>query len=291
MSYDGRVAPVRRWPAIWWSSWPAAAGPARSTAPGTSEIRSGRRAEGAVRGLRAATRASGLGWCASRDWRPASTTRTWCRSTTPARPTATSSSRCGSSTARISAPRCGRARWRRTGWSRSPAQIAAALDAAHEQGLVHRDVKPSNVLVDARGHCYLTDFGLSRSAGDPVRAADAALAGTVGYVAPEQVRGDDVDGRADLYALACMIFEMLTGELPFRRTTDVATLFAHLEEDPPSGRAAAARVAARPSTRCSSRGLAKDPGDRQDSCAALVDEARARAGPDASRRRAADGDC
>jgi serine/threonine protein kinase len=138
---------------------------------------------------------------------------------------------------------------------------------------VHRDVKPSNVLVDARGHCYLTDFGPSRSVGDPVRAADAALAGTVGYVAPEQVRGDDVDGRADLYPLTCMLVEMLTGELPFRRTTDVATLFAHLEEDPPSA------AALRPELpgaidEVVARGLAKDPGDRQDSCVALVDDTR-----------------
>ncbi len=166
------------------------------------------------------------------------------------------------------------------------AQTADALDAAHQQGLVHRDVKPSNVLVDARGHCYLTDFGLSRSVGDPARAADAALAGTVGYVAPEQVRGDDVDGRADLYALTCMLFEMLTGELPFRRTTDVATLFAHLEEDPPSA------TALRPELpgaidEVVARGLAKDPADRQDSCTALVDEARAALGltEPAARRR------
>ena len=157
------------------------------------------------------------------------------------------------------------------------AQTADALDAAHQQGLVHRDIKPSNVLVDARGHCYLTDFGLSRSVGDPARAADAALAGTVGYVAPEQVRGDDVDGRTDLYALTCMLFEMLTGELPFRRTTDVATLFAHLEEDPPSA------AALRPELpgaidEVVARGLAKDPADRQDSCTALVDEARAALG-------------
>ena len=167
------------------------------------------------------------------------------------------------------------------------AQVADALDAAHDQGLVHRDVKPSNVLVDARGHCYLTDFGLSRAVGDPVRAADATLAGTVGYVAPEQVRGDDVDGRADVYALTCMLFEMLTGELPFRRSTDVATLFAHLEEDPPSA------VLLRPDLPAAvddvlARGLAKDPTDRQESCAALVDDARGALGlaePIARRRR------
>src|SRR5664279_2137703 len=150
-------------------------------------------------------------------------------------------------------------------------QVATALDAAHEQGLVHRDVKPSNVLVDHRGHCYLTDFGLSRTASDTGRAADTALVGTVDYVSPEQVRGDEVDGRADLYSLTCVIFEMLTSEVPFRRPTEVATLFAHLEHDPP-----AAHVL-RPDVPASVddvliRGLAKDPTQRQQSCAELVDE-------------------
>jgi YVTN family beta-propeller protein len=100
------------------------------------------------------------------------------------------------------------------------------------------------------------------------------------------VRGGDVDGGADLYALTCMLFEMLTGELPFRRTTDVATLFAHLEEDPPSA------VQLRPELPAAvddllARGLAKDPADRQDSCVALVDDARAALGlsaPPARRR-------
>jgi hypothetical protein len=165
------------------------------------------------------------------------------------------------------------------------AQTADALDAAHQQGLVHRDVKPSNVLVDARGHCYLTDFGLSRSIGDPARAAGATLAGTVDYVAPEQVRGDDVDGRADLYALTCMLFEMLTGELPFRRTTDVATLFAHLEEDPPRAAILRPELPAAIDV-VLARGLAKDPADRQDSCAVLVDEARTALGlTEPTRRR------
>ena len=164
-------------------------------------------------------------------------------------------------------------------------QVAAALDAAHEQGLVHRDVKPSNVLVDRRGHCYLTDFGLSRSAADPVRAADSSL-GTVDYVAPEQIRGHDLDARADVYSLACMTFEMLTGEVPFRRDTDVATLFAHLQEDPP--RPHLLRRELPPAVDDAiARGLAKDPALRPEGCGQFVDEVRQALGleaPAAGRR-------
>ena len=156
-------------------------------------------------------------------------------------------------------------------------QVAAALDAAHEQGLVHRDVKPSNVLVDHRGHCYLTDFGLSRTAADRAADAEVTLAGTVDYVAPEQIRGDRLDGRADLYSLACVIFEMLCGEAPFRRTTDVATLFAHLEEDPPAAHLLRADLPLAVDDALA-RGLAKDPGQRQARCSQLVDEVRAALG-------------
>ena len=166
------------------------------------------------------------------------------------------------------------------------AQVATALDAAHEQGLVHRDVKPSNVLVDHRGHCYLTDFGLSRTASDTGRAADTALVGTVDYVSPEQVRGDEVDGRADLYSLTCVIFEMLTSEVPFRRPTEVATLFAHLEHDPPAAHVLRPDLPA-PVDDVLIRGLAKNPTRRQQSCAELVDEVRRALGihPPAGRRR------
>jgi YVTN family beta-propeller protein len=117
------------------------------------------------------------------------------------------------------------------------AQLAEALDAAHARGLVHRDVKPSNALVavvGAREHVYLADFGLTRhttSPGGPT--ASGQMVGTVAYVAPEQIRGGDVDGRADLYSLGCVLFECLTGEVPFPRRSEVATIYAHLEDDPP----------------------------------------------------------
>ncbi len=100
--------------------------------------------------------------------------------------------------------------------ARFAAQIAAALDVAHEQGLIHRDVKPSNVLVTPEDHVYLTDFGLAKRAETEagLTAADQVL-GTVDYVAPEQIEGSEPDARSDVYSLGCVLYEMLTGEPPF----------------------------------------------------------------------------
>ena len=113
-------------------------------------------------------------------------------------------------------------------------QLADALDAAHERGLVHRDVKPSNVLIDRRGHCYLADFGLSRRLADQsTGTGEGRSLGTVDYVAPEQIRGEDLDGRADLYSLGCLLYECLAGRPPFGGGSDTAIVFAHLQEEPP----------------------------------------------------------
>ena len=114
-------------------------------------------------------------------------------------------------------------------------QVAAALDAAHERGLVHGDVKPSNVLIDGRGHAYLADFGLTKRVTDerPAAGGEAQLMGTIDYVSPEQIRGEDVDGRADVYSLGCLLYECLTGRQPFKRGNDAAILYAHLEDEPP----------------------------------------------------------
>jgi len=149
-------------------------------------------------------------------------------------------------------------------------QVAAALDAAHAAGLVHRDVKPGNVLVDtAPGraeHAYLSDFGLSK----PAMAASGLTAtgtflGTPDYCAPEQIRGLPVDGRADQYALACMAFVLLAGDLPFHRPETMATLFAHLNDPvPPLARY---RGDLPPGTDAVlARGLAKEPGGRYRQC-------------------------
>jgi len=160
-------------------------------------------------------------------------------------------------------------------------QVAGALDAAHAQGLVHRDVKPSNVLIDERGHCYLADFGLTQSVSDRGQVTDGSLLGTLDYVAPEQIRGDEVDGRADVYALGCLLFECLTGEVPFRRPSEVATIYAHLEEEPPS--ASAHRSALSPAIDAVfARAMAKDPDERHSNCAELVADASAALGLDAA---------
>ena len=111
-------------------------------------------------------------------------------------------------------------------------QVADALDFAHERGLVHRDVKPSNVLLDGNEHVYLADFGLTKRLGEG-RTVEPALFGTIDYIAPEQIRGEEIDGRADVYALGCLLYECLVGSSPFRRGSDAATLFAHLEDAPP----------------------------------------------------------
>ncbi len=167
------------------------------------------------------------------------------------------------------------------------AQVASALDAAHARGLVHRDVKPSNVLIDSqqeREHCYLADFGITTTSSDlaPVDVSQRLL-GTLAYVAPEQVRGDPVDARADVYSLGCLLFECLTGEVPFVRDSDIAVVFAHLEEPPPKP---SERVGELPSEidAVIARALAKQPEDRYETCGELVDDARRALGVDEPQR-------
>ena len=113
-------------------------------------------------------------------------------------------------------------------------QVAAALDAAHARGLVHRDVKPANVMLTEGDHAYLGDFGLSRrTASQEASTASGSVVGTFDYVAPEQIRGERVDARADVYALGGVLFTALTGQVPFPRESDEARLWAHLQAEPP----------------------------------------------------------
>jgi streptogramin lyase/predicted Ser/Thr protein kinase len=145
-------------------------------------------------------------------------------------------------------------------------QLADALDAAHERGLVHRDVKPSNVLLDERERAYLTDFGLSRRLADQAPGLPATQSlGTPAYVAPEQIRGDQADGRADEYSLACVLYEALSGEPLFRRESELGVLWAHVEEEPPTLPELEEVLA---------KGLAKDPENRFASCTDFVEAAR-----------------
>ena len=116
-------------------------------------------------------------------------------------------------------------------------RLASALDAAHARGLVHRDVKPANILIsvqEGEEHAYLTDFGLAKKA-DTVTGltAKGTMVGTVDYMAPEQVTGAHTDARTDIYALGCVFYQMLTGEVPYERDNSVATLYAHVHEPPP----------------------------------------------------------
>ncbi|HEX5619678.1 MAG TPA: protein kinase [Solirubrobacteraceae bacterium] len=121
--------------------------------------------------------------------------------------------------------------------TRIVAEVAAALDAAHAVGLVHRDVKPANVLLDADEHVYLADFGLTRgewSTSGPQPTESGVFVGTSDYVAPEQIRGVSVDARADVYSLGAVLFHVLTGETPFAGRNHEAVLWAHLTEPPPA---------------------------------------------------------
>src|SRR5437764_8507831 len=118
------------------------------------------------------------------------------------------------------------------------AQAASALDAAHSEGLVHRDVKPGNILIaqgaEGEEHVYLSDFGLTkRPSSESGITATGQFVGTLDYAAPEQFEGKTLDARTDVYSLGCVLFESLTGEVPFRRDQDAAIMFAHLMQDPP----------------------------------------------------------
>src|SRR5215211_4622944 len=105
-------------------------------------------------------------------------------------------------------------------------QVASALDAAHARGIVHRDVKPANVLLGAADHAYLTDFGLTKSLTSHTGSTrDGGWVGTLGYVAPEQIRGERLDARADVYALGCVLYHSLAGAPPYQRESDEATLW------------------------------------------------------------------
>ena len=118
-------------------------------------------------------------------------------------------------------------------------QAASALGATHQRGLIHRDVKPANMLLvprtseDGTDHVYLSDFGLAKNLGSLSGLTKSGqFMGTVGYVAPEQIRGKGVDKRTDVYALGCVLFECLTGWQPFRRKDDFATIMAHVNDAP-----------------------------------------------------------
>ncbi len=161
-------------------------------------------------------------------------------------------------------------------------QVGGALDAAHARGLVHRDVKPGNVLVTEQSDaedadfCYLMDFGVSTWSASSAATITATgqMVGTANYMAPEQIEGARVDGRADQYSLGCVLYECLTGEAPFSGRSPPATLYGHLHEQAP------APTSIRPGLppgvdAVIERALMKAPTDRYASCRELTQDLRA----------------
>jgi ABC-type transport system substrate-binding protein/streptogramin lyase len=153
-------------------------------------------------------------------------------------------------------------------------QLGDALDVAHGHGLVHRDVKPANVLITprhdptGRDHAYLSDFGLTKRALSVSGLTQTGqIVGTIDYVAPEQVKGDPVDGRADQYSMGCLLYQCLSGSVPFPRDIEVAVLWAHVQDPPPSlvelglGKQVDAAIG---------KALAKEPKDRFETCGELA---------------------
>jgi hypothetical protein len=150
-------------------------------------------------------------------------------------------------------------------------QVARALDAAHRHGLVHRDIKPGNILLDTPAgpseHVYLSDFGISKQPSGASGLTQAGqFVGTLDYIAPEQLEGRDLDGRADLYSLGCAAYELLSGRPPFRPAQGLALIGAHLSDLPP------ALTAERPDLPPAAdwvlaRAMAKSPDERYLSCA------------------------
>jgi len=152
------------------------------------------------------------------------------------------------------------------------AQVGQALDAAHARGLVHRDVKPANILIASQAgktHAYLTDFGLTKSTASGGGLTKTGMwVGTLDYVAPEQIQGDRIDGRADVYALAAVLYQALTGKVPYPKDSDVAKLWAHINDPPPVVTEEAPELPAE-FDEVIKRGMATDPGERYPSAGDL----------------------
>ena len=160
-------------------------------------------------------------------------------------------------------------------------QVARALDAAHRRSLIHRDVKPANILIVPRVNerdeddVYLSDFGLTKRRDEKSRLTTTGqFLGTLDYVSPEQIQGGDIDGRADVYSLGCVLYECLTGEAPFNKSTEVALIYAHLQDHPPLCTEIRSDLPVGIDTVISTA-MAKSPADRYSTAGELLSAARA----------------
>ncbi len=152
------------------------------------------------------------------------------------------------------------------------AQVAQALDSAHRAGLIHRDIKPQNILIGDRDHAYLADFGLIKAPDEARLTGTGQFIGTIDYVAPEQIQGDPATPASDVYALTGVLYECLTGEVPYPKPSEAATLHAHVMHPPP------VLSERRPDLPAAldgviAQGMAKDPWQRPSLAAELIQSA------------------
>ena len=155
--------------------------------------------------------------------------------------------------------------------------VASGLDALHAQGLVHRDVKPGNILLDPSGIPFIADFGLAKDRDASVLTAAGQALGSMDYMAPEQIRGEEVSAQSDVYALGCVLFECLSGKPPFADRQGMRILWAHLQEEPPDALADRDDVPEDVSWALT-RALQKEPGDRPPTATAYASMVRIAAG-------------
>jgi serine/threonine protein kinase len=155
--------------------------------------------------------------------------------------------------------------------------VASGLDALHEQGLIHRDVKPANILLGIDGTPFITDFGLAKDRDASVLTKQGQALGSMDYMSPEQIRGEEVSAQSDVYGLGCVLFECLSGKPPFAERKGMRILWAHLQEDPPDPLAERDDVP-EDVTWALTKALAKEPEERPPTATAYASMVRIAAG-------------
>ena len=156
-------------------------------------------------------------------------------------------------------------------------EVGSGLDALHANGLFHRDIKPANILMDGAGTAYITDFGLAKDSQGSLLTRPGQALGSMDYMAPEQIRAEELTGACDVYALGCVMYECLTGKPPFADRQGMRVLWAHLQDDPPDP--AVVRSDLSPELRQTMlAALAKDPAERPQSAGEFAAQLRATAG-------------